>query len=310
MPATPLEDALWRDAIDAARHAPSSHNTQPWIFRRTADGVELLADAARALDVVDPDFRELVISCGAALHHLRVALAARGHGVFVEALPGDTDEPVVARLRLGGRPRRGDEVARMHDAIARRHTDRGRYVAERQPAEPFDHLRTFAADEGAHLTVVDDAERRRALARLVEQADRAQASDLAVLRELVAWLRVPGRHHDDGLPANIALESPARRARREEELVAAGPVLALLTTSHDEPADWLAAGQALSAVLLGATARGLSSSFFDAPIEDPSLRSAVGDAGGVSGVPQLLLRFGHGDGAAASPRRSVDDILL
>jgi hypothetical protein len=65
----------------------------------------------------------------------------------------------------------------------------------------------------------------------------------------------------------VVLEAPGRRAWREERLTAAGPVLGVIATPGDEPHDWLAAGRALSAVLLGATARHLSTSFFDAPVE-------------------------------------------
>jgi nitroreductase len=53
--------------------APSSHNTQPWRFRLRGPTLDLLADRRRALPVVDPEDRALVISCGAALGHLRVA---------------------------------------------------------------------------------------------------------------------------------------------------------------------------------------------------------------------------------------------
>ena len=81
------EDEIWLAVVDDARWAPSSHNTQPWSFRRTPDGLEVLADADRALHEVDPDFPELVIGGGAALHHLRIGLRSRGHAASVDKLP-------------------------------------------------------------------------------------------------------------------------------------------------------------------------------------------------------------------------------
>jgi nitroreductase len=59
--------------------APSGHNTQPWLFMITGDGIELYADRSRALPVVDPDDRELIISCGAALATLQIAMRHFGH---------------------------------------------------------------------------------------------------------------------------------------------------------------------------------------------------------------------------------------
>lgn len=300
---------IWTQAVDDARWAPSSHNTQPWAFRRTDDGLELLADATRALSEIDPDFRELVISGGAALHHLRIALGARGHAVKVEALPETSgDEPVLARLRLAGETKPRPEEERMHKAIHDRHTDRGRYADERLPSAPLDDLRTLSADEGATFTVISDPEQRAELGRIVEEADRGQQR-WPVVKEVLAWTRLPGRHEDDGLPASATLRGAHDRAARERALVEAGPVLAVISTGRDEPPQWLAAGQALSAIALGATARGLSVSFYDAPVEDPRLRGQVARAAGIDGHPQLLLRLGHGESAATSPRRSLDDVL-
>ena len=59
-------------AVEHAVLAPSSHNTQPWQFRLIEDGLQLFADRSRALPVVDPHDRALVISCGASLFHLRI----------------------------------------------------------------------------------------------------------------------------------------------------------------------------------------------------------------------------------------------
>jgi nitroreductase len=53
--------------------APSSHNTQPWLFRIQGHELDLIADLNRSLPIVDPMNRELIISCGAALNHLQTA---------------------------------------------------------------------------------------------------------------------------------------------------------------------------------------------------------------------------------------------
>ena len=57
--------------IEQAVRAPSSHNTQPWLFRDREGAVEVHADRSRALPVNDPHDRELHISCGAALFNQR-----------------------------------------------------------------------------------------------------------------------------------------------------------------------------------------------------------------------------------------------
>ena len=76
-------DAILRAAVQA----PSSHNTQPWIFAVTPGVIHLRADRTRGLPVNDPDDRELVMSCGAALFNLRVAAWCTGAAPTIALLP-------------------------------------------------------------------------------------------------------------------------------------------------------------------------------------------------------------------------------
>src|SRR5258707_1068424 len=64
--------------LEAATRAPSIHNSQPWLFRLRAGGIDVLADRQRRLRAIDPRGRELLISVGAAILNLRVAIL--GHG--------------------------------------------------------------------------------------------------------------------------------------------------------------------------------------------------------------------------------------
>ena len=87
-----------------ALRAPSVHNTQPWRWRLGDDAVQLHADRGRHLVATDPDGRDLVLSCGAALHHLLVALAAQGVEVEVDRLPDPEDTGTSPRSRSGPGP--------------------------------------------------------------------------------------------------------------------------------------------------------------------------------------------------------------
>src|SRR6478752_772871 len=67
--------AVLSDAAAAAGYAPSIHNTQPWRWKIRSRSLELWEAHARRLPITDPDGRMAAISCGAALHHARVAMA-------------------------------------------------------------------------------------------------------------------------------------------------------------------------------------------------------------------------------------------
>lgn len=132
--------------------AHSGHNTQPWLFGVDDGGLDLLADRTRALPVVDPHDRELTISCGAALDHLRVAGAAFGHRADIATLPDPGSPDLLATVRLdAGHRAPSREDAALFDAIPLRRTNRHRFDHRGVPAQTIAHLVAVAAEEGAWL---------------------------------------------------------------------------------------------------------------------------------------------------------------
>jgi hypothetical protein len=85
----------------------------------------------------------------------------------------------------------------------------------------------------------------------------------------------------------------------------------VLGTTRDEPADWLACGQALQAVLLHATSLGMSASFLNQTLEIPELRDGVATLLGRPGHPHMVLRLGYSEAPIhrVAPRRELDDVL-
>ena len=64
--------------LATAARAPSVHNTQPWRFAVGSHAIDLYADTDRKLGQ-DRDGREMLISCGAALFGLRLAVRGLGY---------------------------------------------------------------------------------------------------------------------------------------------------------------------------------------------------------------------------------------
>lgn len=114
--------------VQAASLAPSSHNTQPWLFRIDGPTVALLADRTRALPVNDPEDRELTISCGCALFNLRVAAATASMQAQVQLLPDTGDEDLLARVRLAPASD-ARALADLGPAMTERRTYRERFAA-------------------------------------------------------------------------------------------------------------------------------------------------------------------------------------
>jgi len=305
--------------IGAAVLAPSSHNTQPWLFRVRGSSIDLLADRTRALPVNDPDDRELTISCACALFNLRVAAA---HAQLAAALqaPSDPDDPdCLATLELAPATAPDTALAALFEAVALRRTYRHTFANRPVATGVLDSLAEAATQEGAWFHILASRDQRQQAVELVAEGDEEQWADPAWRRELAAWMH-PRRRGDGLTLPGLALpvaQAVVRTfdvgygvAARDIQLADASPVLAVLGTPGDTLSDWICAGQALQRLLLTATQHGLQASFLNQPIEVASMRSKLRQATGRSGFAQVLLRLGHAENAVpATPRRPLDEVI-
>jgi nitroreductase len=314
-------------ALRYAILAPSSHNSQPWLFHVEGDTIELYADRSRALPVVDPDHRELTISCGAALHHLRTAFAAVGQAIEVTRTCCDDR---LARVRLvGDRIEPNARARRRLEATLDRRTVRAALVDPPRHDAVVKELEAAAREEGASLVFADRSLRDR-IADLVAAADVEQASSRDFRHELSRWLHSNHSTRDDGMPAATlgmgtlgsllaplavrAYDWGKQRARKDHDLVEHSPLVAVLGTPGDVPNDWLTAGEALSAMLLDAAAHGIAASFLNQPVEIESLRATLASIVWEAEVPQLVLRLGipfeEPREIERSARRALEEVVV
>jgi nitroreductase len=313
-----------RFAVRAASTAPSLHNTQPWCLVSRNDGISLYADYSRNLPRTDPGGRELVVSCGAALFNLHLAMRHLGFAAVIRMLPDPRHPSLLAEVHWGSyrRPEQQEEV--LYHAMARRHTHVGAFVARPLPPMLVAELSAAAHAEHGNLVIVGDAGRRRLLAELISGAENAQCTDPAATAELARWVTSSGTRRD-GIPVRnrkpdpiafvdrgfvrAAGRAPAATADADETAHALG-IAVLLTTRGDSRLDWLLAGRALQRLLLHAAASGVSAAFHTQPLELPGPRSRIKAKIAAGAYPQLVLRLGYADHLQATPRRPVTDVLV
>ncbi len=304
--------------------APSRHNTQPWLFEIEADELRVYTDPVRSLPVADPDGRQLVMSCGAAIVNLRLAAAHFGHATSLEIVSGHRRDGLLARVRLEERSASTPEIEEMFRAIPQRRTNRLPLDGREPPDGLVTALLREARREGVSLRPVEE-QQRRVVADLVAEGDRDQWSSSRFRAELAGWTRANSTTRRDGLPGFalgmsdaaalvqpllVRLQDRSRaEADRDRRRALGAKALLVLSTPRDGLGEWVRAGEALQRVLLRATAAGLFASYFAQPIETPALRRRLADVIGEPGAPQIMLRLGYGLEPRATPRRTVEDVL-
>ncbi|MFY1637045.1 Acg family FMN-binding oxidoreductase [Solwaraspora sp. WMMB335] len=331
--------------VRAAIAAPSLHNSQPWRFRiRTGDptrtgssdttgpatvqavdepqppGIDVLADRRRQLEVIDPAGRELLISLGAALFNLRLAMRDQGWLPGVRLFPDLSDPDLVARVDPVRAAAPTPRIATLTAAITQRHTNRWPFAPAVVPPDVVEGLIAAARQEGAELTVAG-AVARSAIFNLARSAEQRQRADGAYRAELARWT-VPGHGRREGIPRSAigpwdALETlpirdfglAAPRLSRSTERFEPYPTILVLSTAGDTERHWLAAGQALQRVLLVATAEQLATTPISQPLEIPVIRDLLAHRQRGT-TAQMIIRVGYGQPAPATPRRPLTEVLI
>jgi nitroreductase len=313
------------DILERACRAPSVHNTQPWRWRVSGTRIDLYADFTRQLVYADPSRRDLVISCGAALHHLQVAAAGLGWSARVRRLPDAADERHIASVLL--KPSRiSPDAVELLRAIDHRRTDRRRLSSWPVPDERLNSLASTGSSWGAQVLPVPGESTKDRLHRLTRRADIVQNRNERYVAELAAWTGssagdgVPSAH----IPSRFVVEPADALNRRfpggelDDPVVEAEPSqdgMLIVCTSSDDTISRVRAGEALSAVWLHATRENLSVVPLSQAIEvDETRRRLQLDVLGDLAFPQILLRVGWlpitRSELAPTPRRPLDEVRV
>lgn len=310
-----------RTALLLATRAPSVHNSQPWLWKLGDESVHLYADTTKHLARTDPDQRDLLLSCGAALHHAVVALAALGWQSRVTRSPNPADPTHLASVQLQ-RQEPAELDITLAAAIPRRRTDRRLFSSWPVPRADVATIGVRVARMGVQMRRVELSTDIRAI---VAEAVWKHVHDGEYLNELTMWsgrygarAGVPARNTPDSDPlaalpsrifAGAALAQPPDAAAENDHAV-----LLALGTGDDDPVARLRAGEATSMAVLTATALGLSSCPVTEPLEisatRESLRAEVFDG---AEHPQMMLRVGWApvgaDPLPSTPRRPLEDVV-
>lgn len=311
------------NAVELACRAPSVHNSQPWHWVAEGPELKLFFEPHRVPHATDLSGREAVISCGAVLDHLRVAMAAAGWEADISRFPNPNDLDHLATVEFAPIEFVTDAHRARADAILRRRTDRLPFAPppDWQAFEPA--LRATIDIELAVLHVLPDTVRPELAeaSRLTESLRRYDTSYHAELQ----WWTSPFEI-SDGVPystlvspserdrVDIARTFPAGdRADRRPEVDHDQSTILVLSTYSDNRRDALGCGEVLSDVLLEATMAGLATCTLSHMTELNASRAIIRALIGGSDEPQLLIRIGMvpalSEVPPATPRRPLPDVL-
>ena len=315
-----------KNAVLLACRAPSVHNSQPW--RWVADGPDntaahLFVDRHRTVPATDQSGRETILSCGAVLDHLRIAMTAAEWRTRITRFPNPNNPDHLATVEFS----RNDHVTLAQgnraEAILQRRTDRLPFDSPTY-WHLFEPVLRSTFDEGeVMLDVLSDDQR----SRLVEASQLTEAlrrDDSSYHAELQWWTSpfalaqgVPPSalaSDTERLRVDVGRDFPVRGHQdRRAEISADASKILVLSTPEDTRLDVLRCGEVLSTVLLECTMAGMATCTLTHLIETNESRDIVRGLIGQRGDPQVVIRVGitppMEDLPAPTPRLPLDSVL-
>lgn len=291
--------------VRAVGNAPSVHDTMPWVLEAKADVAELHERIDRGLPRHDPSGRDRLISCGAALTNLVLAVRSLGWRERVKLLPDAARPDLIARVTASvGEPASPRELA-LYWAMFRRRSYRRPFTADGVDEETVRGLVAAGAAEGVTPRPLSESD-CGTVAGLLGYAAEVLRADRGYQRELESWTAryaghvgaedsvVAGAPENDTLPwaglvrcSTRLPDAPTLARRMAAELVL------VITTDGDGMRDHIRAGMALQRIWLAAVAEGLAGAVITQPLHLDEVRTGLIDRLDLPGYPQALLRIGH-----------------
>jgi|SRR5271166_4402708 len=318
-----LDTQVLKKAVQLACRAPSVYNSQPWRWVAEGGVLRLFVDRYRTVPGADDSGREAIISCGAVLDHLRVAMLASGWHAEIKRLPNPNDPDQLASIEFSSIDHVTGAQRDRADAILRRRTDRLPFAWPTHWDSFAPVLRSMFDDSLVTLHVLSDGARPQ-LAEASQLTEVVRRDDWSYHAELEWW--TSPFVVNEGVPpsalasdkeryrVDVGREFPIRSQEdRRPEIKVDWSKILVLSTPYDTNAHVLRCGEALSTVLLECTMAGMATCTLTHLIEVDESRDIVRSLINKRGEPQVLIRAGLAPPMenlpAPTPRRPLDDVL-
>lgn len=303
--------------------APSSHNSQPWSFTVTSDGIAVSPDTTRALVVSDSNQRQLYISIGCAVENIIIAGRRFGLTFTVKEMVDDDLSILlsVSNVREIKKQRKRGLV----EYITQRSTIRGNY-SQKEPDQNFvSWVREYTQQQHVQPSFVTGKEQKEAIAEVVIDATLEAMDDPMFRAELSDYLLPPNTSAQVGMPAVgfgiprlLAYIAPAvlkyanvnktSQAKDRALLTQHTPMFIVLASEGDTKTDWVRVGRVYQHLALMATKKNIHTAPMAAPIQIGNHYKDLQKILKTNLRPQFFMRIGSSqEQRVLSPRLSAEE---
>ena len=314
--------------LEYAIRAPSTHNSQPWLFKVKNSSCEVYFNPAKKLPEADTTMRDLFISIGCCVENL--IIAAQSFGVYdSHSILFDKKTRKIAEVRFNIISRKNIHLdEKCINAILTRSNRRGFYSNRKITNALIIKLNKSAKEFGE--LQYDAVIKRRLREKIV--ALTATGLGLAYKNyqfrfEMSRWFIPNNSQRKEGIPGyaiNFPLLismifpfvvrfidiGPIVSKLNKKSMISA-PLISVISIKNESKEKWVNVGMLAQKQIIDLKKEGISSAVYVASIEMGDLRSQLKKILGLRDEPQFLFCSGYMSGCARlTPRHSVISKLI
>lgn len=310
--------------------APSTHNTQPWMFRIRESKCEVYYNPKLILPEADSKMRDLYISMGCCLENL--ILASKYFNIFESVLygPFDKKEQVAAINFKNYSGNRDDQYTRILDTIIKRVNARGVFQSEKVPEDILKNISIFSREylvDDLNIHWIVDQEKITKIASLTADGLKIAYNKISFRKEMSQWMNNSLTKKKEGIPG-YALKMPLALsfilprlvklfnignflAKKNYQSLCSAPLVVVITSKNESPKLFIKTGRLAERTMLEFQSVGWQTSIFVASIEIGELYKEVKTVVGTDQLPQFLFAVGKINSLhKQTPRHPIEEKII
>lgn len=305
--------------------APSTHNSQPWLFQVRDNVCKVFINPALRLPQADPTGRDLYISMGCMLENL--VLAARYFGIY-KSIDYVNNNDLVAEVIFSDYGNDiNDRFLPFIKAIKNRINARGLFTKRQLSQELIDNINELDLGQGLGVNLLTDNEVITKIAKLTSLGMKWAHARKEFRQEMSKWMHSSFTKQRQGLPG-YALKMPVLLSFIVPTLLKyfnfsfilsklnylslnSAPAVCVISSTDDNFSEWLEVGRKAERIILETIKHNLNSSIYVASIEMGDYRNELKSLIKTQKLPQFLFCLGKVIGKQRhTPRLDLKDKLI
>lgn len=306
--------------------APSTHNSQPWLFKVNGNTCEIYLDRSKQLPEADKTGRDMYISLGCCIENLLIAARSYGTNPSLKLILKNDFIGVVKFKNLNKRLE--IKQRKLLEAIKTRVNLRGPYIKKTIPFELINKLQAYSINYPlVNFHPISDKQKRNKIIDLTAKGLRMAYQNRNFRNEMSLWFNPSDSSRKEGIPGySINLSLAISKifpiiikyfdigkivSLLNKKSMKTSSLISVFTTKNNTKKEWIEVGMLAERLMLELRATDIFSAVYVASIEMGRFSEELQQILETKDKAQFLFCSGYADKPKQYvPRFTVEEKLI